>query len=170
MRGRAGRRRDLLALEVADRLDGIVADPELCGGVLDVVEQEDAALAARREVGDDGAGRKDVEAAADHGLEELEAGRELDQLQIEPAFAPRARLLAEPDLAIDGRRVQVADPQLGARLREGVGGEAGEHCRAGDGAGAKNGSAAKGHGGLLLGFVIGVDALSAQPAGRTIGR
>ena len=129
MRGGAGRRRDLLALEVGDRLDRIVADPELRGRVLDVVEQEDAALAARREVGDDGAGREDVEAAADHRLEQLEAGRELDQLEVEAALRPRARLLAEPDLAVDRGRVQVADAQLGARLREGVGGEAGERTR-----------------------------------------
>ena len=118
VRGGAGRRRDLLALQVGDRLDRVVADPELRGRVLDVVEQEDAALAARREVGDDGAGREDVEAAADHRLEQLEAGRELDQLHVEAALGPRARLLAEPDLAVDGGRVQVADAQLGARLGE----------------------------------------------------
>jgi hypothetical protein len=150
VRGSPGRRRDLLALQVGDRLDRIVAHPELRGRVLDVVQQEDAALAARREVGDDGAGRQDVEAAADHRLEQLEAGRELDQLHVQPALGPGARLLAEPDLAVDRGRVEVADAQLGARLREGVGGETGERCGAGGGAGLKNGSATKGHGGLLL--------------------
>jgi len=128
----------------------VVANPELRGRVLDVVEQEDAALAARRKVGDDGAGREDVEAAADHRLEQLEAGRELDQLHVEAALRPRARLLAEPDLAVDRGRVQVADAQLGARLREGVGGESRQSCGAGSGPGVKNGSAAKGHGRLLV--------------------
>ena len=34
-----------------------------------------------------------------------------------PRLVHSARLLAEPDLAVDRRRVQVADAQLGARLR-----------------------------------------------------
>ena len=113
VRGGAGRGRDLLALQVGERLDRVVAHPELRGRVLDVVEQEDLALAARREVGEHRAGRQHVEAAADHGLEELEAGRELAQLEIEALLGPGARLLAEPDLAVDRRRVQVADAQLG---------------------------------------------------------
>jgi hypothetical protein len=139
VRGGAGGGGDLLALQVGDRLDRVVAHPELRGRVLDVVEQEHLALAARREVGDDGAGRQHVEAAADHRLEQLEAGGELDQLEVEAALGPRARLLAEPDLAVDRRRVQVADAQLGARLRHGGGGEAAERGRAG---GLEKGSAA----------------------------
>ena len=67
-----------LPLRSAKRLDALIlAHPELRGRELDVVDEEHLALAARREVGDDGAGREHVEAAADHGLEQLEAGREL---------------------------------------------------------------------------------------------
>ena len=145
MRGRSGRRRDLLALQVGDGLDRVVAHPELRRRVLDVVDEEDLALPARREVGDDGAGREHVEAAADHGLEKLEAGRELGQLELEAALGPRTRLLADPDLAVDGGRVQVADAQLRLGLREDRAGEAGERGGGGGGAGPEEGSAAKGH-------------------------
>ena len=74
-----------------------------------------------------------VEAAADHGLEELEAGLELLELRLEAVLVEGAEMIGEPHLAVDGQRVQVADADLGLGLRDG--GRA-EGRDAGDGAGA----------------------------------
>ena len=92
MRGGAGRGGDPLALQVRERLDALVgAHPELRGRDFDVVDQEYLALSARREVRQHRAGRQHVEAAADHGLEDLEAGVELAQFEIEALLVEACR-------------------------------------------------------------------------------
>ena len=92
MRGGAGRGGDPLALQVLERLDALVgAHPELRGRDLDVVDQKHLALSARGEIREHGAGREHVEAAADQGLEDFEAGVELAQFQIEALLCRTCR-------------------------------------------------------------------------------
>ena len=59
-----------------------------------------------------------VDAAADHRLEELEPGRELHEIELDARASRSATVDAEPDLAVDRERVQVADLHLRARLRD----------------------------------------------------
>ena len=118
MRGGAGGGGDALALEIGKGLD-LVAHPQLRGGELDRVGEEHLALTARREVGDDRARREHVEAAADHGLEQLQSGLEQLEFGLEPVLVEGAEMVGEPHLAIDGQRVQVADADLGLGLRDG---------------------------------------------------
>ena len=89
----------------------------MCGRDLDVVDQKDLALPARREVGEHGAGGEHVKAATDQSLEDFEAGVELAKLQIEALFVKTATVHACPDLAVDGNRMQIADTNLGFGLR-----------------------------------------------------
>ena len=107
----------LPALQVGEVLDPLVLPhPELRGGELDVVDQEDLALTAGREIRHDGAGGQHVEAAADHRLEQLEAGGELDRLELDALASRSAVVDAGPDLAVHRRRVQVAQLDLGLGL------------------------------------------------------
>ena len=120
MRGGAGRGCDPLAFQILERLDALIgAHPELRGRHFDVVDQEHLALSARRKVRQHRAGRQHVEAAADQRLENLEAGVELAQFEIEALLVEDAAVHAGPDLAVDGDRMQIADADFGLGLRDG---------------------------------------------------
>ena len=120
MGGGAGRRGDALALQILERLDALVgAHPELRGRHLDVVDQEHLALSARRKIRQHRTRRQHVEAAADQGLEDFEAGIELAQFQIEALLLEGAAVHAGPDLPVDGDGMQIADANLGLGLRDG---------------------------------------------------
>ena len=120
MGGGAGRGGDALALQIRERLDALIgAHPELGGRHFDVVDQEYLALSARREIRQHGTGRQHVEAAADQGLEDLKAGVELAQFQIEALLFERAAVHPGPDLPVDGDRMQIADANFGLGLGDG---------------------------------------------------
>ncbi len=120
VRRRARRRRNLLALEVGEAVDALVpAHPQLRGRELDVVHEEHLPLPAGGEVRDDGAGDQHLDAAADHRLEQLEAGGELHEIELDVVLPERAPVDAEPDLAVHGERMQVADLHLRAGLGDG---------------------------------------------------
>ena len=109
MRGGAGRGRDPLALQVLEGFDALIgADPELGGRHLDVVDQEDLALSARRKIRKHGPGGQHVEAAADQGLKDLEPGVELAQFQLESLLVEDAAVHSGPDLTVDRHRMQIA--------------------------------------------------------------
>ena len=117
MSRRAGRGRNALTLQVREALDALVlADPELGGRELDIVDEEHLALAACGKVGKHGASREHVEAAADHGLEKLEPGVELTQLEVESLLCEALPLHPDPDLTVDRKRVEIADPHLPGAL------------------------------------------------------
>ena len=73
------------------------------------------ALAARREIGENGPGREHVYAASGHGLKGFEPGLELDVLHLEIVLLPEPLRLREPDLAVYRQRVQIAQSDLGSR-------------------------------------------------------
>ncbi len=143
MGGRAGRRRDLFALQVGYGLDRIVAHPELGSAIFDVVHKKNLALAARGKIRNDRAGGQHIEAAAYHGLKDLKARGEHDGLQFQAMLGIASHLQSQPQVPVDSGRMQVADAQLLAGLADDGRGDS----RDGRGnAGLEYGSAVQFHG------------------------
>src|SRR5262252_10257256 len=91
VRGGAARGGNFLALEVLDARDALVGrDPDLSHRPLEVVDQEHLALAARGEVGEYATRGQHVQAASHEGLEELHAGGELAELEVQSFLLVRA--------------------------------------------------------------------------------
>ena len=78
VRGGAGRGCDSLSLEIGERFDAWSERTQSWAVATSMsLIKKYLALSARRKVREHGAGREHVEAAADHRLEEFEAGVEL---------------------------------------------------------------------------------------------
>src|SRR6185503_19855778 len=156
--GRAARGRNLFPLQILDARDALIGmHPDLPGRVLEIVDQEHLALATRGKVGEHAAGREHVEASADERLEELDAGRKLARLDIQPRLLPGAEVLREPQLRVYRKHHEIADAHLRALLREKrTGGAHGE--RSGAGQECTTGRVLQVHGDFLLlqGYVVWV--------------
>ncbi len=114
------RRRDPLAPEIGHPLDAERRpDPELRGRDLNVVDEKAPAAAERQIVGDDAAGREDVELTPRHRLEDFRSGVELVQFEIDPFAVERAAIEPGPDVSVHGDNVEITEPNSAARLRNG---------------------------------------------------
>src|SRR5699024_6816787 len=101
---------NLFTLEILYCFDAhIRVDPELRCGVLNIVDQERLPSSTSREIGYNSACGQHIDAAANHRLKQLKPGCELDKVHVQALIFPCPHMVAQPDLAIDRKGMQITD-------------------------------------------------------------
>ena len=95
-------------------------DPDLPSCVFEIVDQEDFALSARREVRQNAARRQHVQAAPDQCLEQLHPGCKFMRLDLKARAFPTLEMIGQPHMRINAQNVQVADFDVDRRVSHGA--------------------------------------------------